>query len=143
MVGDRRRAFERLREAEVALSRADSRRESIGGYDQAAYQFYVAHVLRDTGPAGLLHRSPEASLRVQLRQERQGRLHANAIMAQRQFAVGHIEEACTTWGTFLDFDGQSFHVTYSHFDAQTADVYGRWGDDLHRPDPGRVVCRQQ
>jgi hypothetical protein len=30
-----------------------------------------------------------------------------------------------------------------HFDAQTADVDARRSDDLHRPDPGRVVCRQQ
>ncbi|MFJ3213595.1 MULTISPECIES: hypothetical protein [Streptomyces] len=30
-----------------------------------------------------------------------------------------------------------------HFDAQTADVDARRSDDLHRPDPGRVVYRQQ
>ena len=35
-------------------------------------------------------------------QECQGRLHGNAVMAQRQYEVGHIEEACTTWNTFLD-----------------------------------------
>lgn len=102
MVGDRRRAFERLREAEVSLSQADSRRESIGGYDQAAYQFHVAHVLYETRDLPGSIAALKTSLRVQPKQERQGRLHANAVMAQRQFEFGHIEEACTTWGTFLD-----------------------------------------
>ncbi len=102
MVGDRRRAFERLREAEAALSKADSRRESIGGYDQAAYQFHVAHVLYETRDLPGSIAALKTSLRAQPKQERQGRLHANAVMAQRQFEFGHIEEACTTWGTFLD-----------------------------------------
>jgi hypothetical protein len=35
------------------------------------------------------------------------------------------------------------HGAYLHFDAQTADVDARRSDDLHCPDPGRVVCRQQ
>ncbi|MFI7287204.1 hypothetical protein ACIBRY_11245 [Streptomyces anulatus] len=102
MVGDRRAAFERLREAESALSKADSRRESIGGYDQAAYQFHVAHVLYETRDLPGSIAALKTSLRAQPKQERQGRLHANAVMAQRQFEFGHIEEACTTWGTFLD-----------------------------------------
>ncbi|WP_425465083.1 hypothetical protein [Nonomuraea longispora] len=41
------------------------------------------------------------------------------------------------------FKGQSFHGSYYHFDAQAADVDARRSDDLHRPDPGRVVSRQQ
>ncbi|WP_399065278.1 hypothetical protein [Streptomyces winkii] len=41
------------------------------------------------------------------------------------------------------FKGQSFHVAYCHFDAQAGDVDTRWSDDLHYPDPGRVVSRQQ
>ncbi|WP_405434938.1 hypothetical protein [Streptomyces anulatus] len=102
MVGDRRAAFERLREAESALSKADSRREAIGGYDQSAYQFHVAHVLYETRDLPGSIAALKTSLRAQPKQERQGRLHANAVMAQRQFEFGHIEEACTTWGTFLD-----------------------------------------
>ncbi|MFJ8716163.1 MBL fold metallo-hydrolase [Streptomyces violaceus] len=41
------------------------------------------------------------------------------------------------------FKGQSFQGAYSHFDTQTADVDARRSDDLHHPDPGRVVSRQQ
>ncbi|MET8655599.1 hypothetical protein [Streptomyces griseus] len=102
MVGDRRAAFTRLREAESALSQADSRRQAIGGYDQSAYQFHVAHVLYETRDLPGSIAALRTSLRAQPKQERQGRLHANAVMAQRQFEFGHIEEACTTWGAFLD-----------------------------------------
>ncbi|MFC8076154.1 tol-pal system YbgF family protein [Streptomyces sp. NPDC057307] len=102
MVGARRAAFDRLREAEVALSKADSRGESIGGYDQAAYQFHVAHVLYETGDLPSSIAALKTALRAQPKQERQGRVHFNAVMAQRQFELGHIEEACATWGAFLD-----------------------------------------
>ncbi|MEV8334746.1 hypothetical protein OG501_23635 [Streptomyces niveus] len=102
MVGAERQAFARLREAESALSKADSRRESIGGYDQAAYQFHVAHVLHETGDLPGSIAALKTALRAQPKQERQGRVHFNAIMAQRQFELGHIEEACSTWGAFLD-----------------------------------------
>ncbi len=128
MVGDRRRAFERLREAESALSRADSRRESIGGYDQAAYQFHVAHVLYETRDLPGSIAALKTSLRVQPEQERQGRLHANAVMAQRQFEFGHIEEACTTWGTFLDdYVGLSSARGDEHFATMRKRIapYGR------------------
>lgn len=102
MVGAERQAFTRLREAESALSKADSRRESIGGYDQAAYQFHVAHVLYETGDLPGSIAALKTALRAQPKQERQGRVHFNSVMAQRQFELGHIEEACSTWGAFLD-----------------------------------------
>ncbi|MER5767640.1 hypothetical protein [Streptomyces sp. NPDC001985] len=102
MVGDRHQAFTRLREAEAALSRADSRRESIGGYDRAAYQFHVAHVLYETRDLPGSIAALKESIRAQSRQERQGRVHSNAVLAHRQLELGHLEEACGTWGTFLD-----------------------------------------
>lgn len=102
MVGAEHQAFARLRETEAALSKADSRRESIGGYDRAAYQFHVAHVLYETGDLPGSIAALKTALRAQPKQERQGCVHFNAVMAQRQFELGHIEEACTTWGAFLD-----------------------------------------
>lgn len=44
MTNSRTTALARLREAENALSRADDRRDAVGGYDQAAYFFHEAHV---------------------------------------------------------------------------------------------------
>jgi hypothetical protein len=102
MVGDRHTAFTRLREAETALAKADSRRESIGGYDRSAYQFHVAHVLYEMRDLPGSITAMKESLKAQPRQERQGRVHSHAVLAQRQFEYGHLEEACSTWGAFLD-----------------------------------------
>ncbi|MET9320234.1 hypothetical protein ABZX75_08620 [Streptomyces sp. NPDC003038] len=102
MVGDKRQAFARLREAEEALSRADDRRESVGGYDRTAYLFHVAHVQNETKDVPGSVRTLRESIRVQPAHERQGRLHAYGILAQRQLSIGHVEAACESWGRFLD-----------------------------------------
>ncbi|MGP4113442.1 hypothetical protein ACTWP5_21330 [Streptomyces sp. 4N509B] len=102
MAGDRRQAFSRLREAEGALSRADARREAIGGYDQCAYQFHVSAVLYQSGDLPGSISALRQSIRVQPPQERQGRVHAYAILARRQFEHGHVDAACESWHRFLD-----------------------------------------
>ncbi|MET9734971.1 hypothetical protein ABZZ79_31315 [Streptomyces sp. NPDC006458] len=102
MVGDRRQAHNRLREAEVALSQADDRRDAIGGYDQTAYLFHVSHVLMEEGDLPGSIAAMKQSIRVQPAQERQGRVHAYAVLAQRQLRHGHVEAACDSWLHFLD-----------------------------------------
>lgn len=102
MAGDRRQAVSRLNETETALSQADSRREAIGGYDQCAYQFHVASVLYQTGDLKGSISAMRESLRVQPPQERQGRVHAYAVLARRQFEFGHLDAACESWHSFLD-----------------------------------------
>ncbi|MEV6250674.1 hypothetical protein AB0M38_31555 [Streptomyces sp. NPDC051742] len=102
MTGDRHIAFTRLRETEDALSKADNRRDSVGGYDQAAYHFHEAHVrwhLKD--PEGSI-KALRRSNAVRSPLERQGRLHCLGVIAERQFRMRHVEAACQTWATFLD-----------------------------------------
>jgi hypothetical protein len=102
MVGDRPKAFSKLRETETALSKADSRREAIGGYDASAYHFHVAHVLYEFRDLEGSIKALRDALTHQPAQERQGRVHFHAVLAQRQFELGHVEAACDTWGRFLD-----------------------------------------
>ncbi|MEU5115070.1 hypothetical protein AB0G64_26630 [Streptomyces longwoodensis] len=102
MVGDRRQAHARLREAEAALAQADNRRDAIGGYDQAAYLFHVSHVLMEENDLPGSIKAMQQSIRVQPAQERQGRVHAYALLAQRQLKRGHLDAACESWGRFLD-----------------------------------------
>ncbi|WP_030021904.1 hypothetical protein [Streptomyces monomycini] len=102
MTGDRHTAITRLREAEAALSKADSRRESIGGYDASAYLFHVSHVLYEFKDLPGSVKALNSSLKSQPRQERQGRVHSHALLAQRQFELGHLDAACATWHRFLD-----------------------------------------
>ncbi|MEU3980333.1 hypothetical protein AB0F77_09510 [Streptomyces sp. NPDC026672] len=102
MVGDRHLAHNRLREAETALSKADDRRDAIGGYDQTAYLFHVSHVLMEEGDYAGSIKALKNSIRLQPAQERQGRVHAYAVLAQRQRRHGHIDAACASWSRFLD-----------------------------------------
>ncbi|MCZ4117802.1 hypothetical protein [Streptomyces sp. H39-S7] len=102
MVKDRRQAFARLAETETALSKADGRNDAVGGYDQSAYQFHVSHVLYELGDLPGSVKALQQSNRVRPPQERQGRVHANGLLAQRQLELGHVEAACATWETFLD-----------------------------------------
>ncbi|MDX3433902.1 hypothetical protein PV664_34020 [Streptomyces sp. ME01-18a] len=102
MTGARQTALQRLHEAENALSRADDRRDAVGGYDQGAYYFHEAHVrwhLGDKdGSIASLRRSNAARSPL----ERQGRLHCLGATGERQFRMRHMEAACQTWHTFLD-----------------------------------------
>ncbi|MFF3406706.1 hypothetical protein ACFYW8_10900 [Streptomyces sp. NPDC002742] len=102
MVGDRRQAHARLREAEDALSKADNRRDAIGGYDQTAYLFHVSHVLYEERDLPGSIKVMKQSIKVQPPQERQGRVHAYAVLAQRQQDYGHLDAACDSWARFLD-----------------------------------------
>ncbi|MFF8574009.1 hypothetical protein ACF06L_22610 [Streptomyces sp. NPDC015408] len=102
MVGDRRQAHDRLREAEVALSKADNRRDAIGGYDQTAYLFHVSHVLLEENDLPGSISAMRQSIKVQPATERQGRVHAYALLAQRQLRYGHLDASCESWARFLD-----------------------------------------
>ncbi|GHA75648.1 hypothetical protein ACIQRS_06340 [Streptomyces termitum] len=118
MVGDHRGAVTRLNEAERALSQADSRRDAVGGYDQAAFLFHVSHVHYESRNLAASISSLRSSIRVMSPSERQGRMHARAVLAQRQFEYGHVEESCVTWGRFLDdYEVLSTARGDEHFDT--------------------------
>ncbi|MGW0493539.1 hypothetical protein [Streptomyces olivaceus] len=108
MTGARTTALARLREAEAALSRADDRRDAVGGYDQAALHFHEAHVHWHLGDRAASVDALERSNAARSPLERQGRLHCLGVTAERQFRMRHIEAACHTWHEFLDH-----HVTVS------------------------------
>ncbi|MCC8455593.1 hypothetical protein [Streptomyces rochei] len=108
MTGARTTALARLREAEAALSRADDRRDAVGGYDQAALYFHEAHVRWHLGDQAASVTALERSNAARSPLERQGRLHCLGVTAERQYRMRHIEAACRTWHEFLDH-----HVTVS------------------------------
>lgn len=102
LVGDRRQAFARLAATEAALAKADDRRDAIGGYDRAAYHFHVSSVLYALGDVPGSIAAMQESNRARPPVEKQGRAHANGLLAARQLQVGHLEASCDTWGRFLD-----------------------------------------
>ncbi|SEO15250.1 hypothetical protein [Actinacidiphila rubida] len=115
LVGDGRLAFSRLAQTQAALSRADNRRDTIGGYDQAAYFFHVSSVLHALGDVPGSITAMQDSNRVRPPVEKQGRAHANGLLAQRQLEVGHLEASCATWSAFLD--------DYEHLSSSRADEH--------------------
>lgn len=118
LVGDRRLAFTRLAETEAALAKADNHRDAIGGYDRAAYLFHVSSVRYALGDVAGSVTSMRDSNRVRPAVEKQGRAHANGLLAQRQLEMGHLEAACGTWRTFLDdYERLSSSRADEHFDA--------------------------
>ncbi|MFI7103321.1 hypothetical protein ACIBK8_28700 [Streptomyces sp. NPDC050161] len=102
MVKDKRQAHIRLREAEDALSKADSRRDAVGGYDRTAWLFHVSHVLVEENDLVGSIKALKDSIAVQPAQERQGRVHSYALLAQRQLLLGHVDASARSWGRFLD-----------------------------------------
>jgi hypothetical protein len=118
LIKDKRLAFSRLAETQAALSKADNRRDAIGGYDQAAYFFHVSSVLYALGDVPGSIAAMQDSNRVRPPIEKQGRAHANGLLAQRQLEVGHLEASCATWSHFLDdYERLSSSRADEHFSA--------------------------
>ncbi|WP_234535606.1 hypothetical protein [Streptomyces shenzhenensis] len=117
MVGLKQQAHARLKEAEDALSKADNHRDAIGGYDQTAYLFHVSHVLHEEKDFAGSIKALKQSIRLQPKQERQGRVHSYALLAQRQLRVGHLDAACESWSRFLD--------EYEHVSSNRGDDHFR------------------
>ncbi|MFC0847931.1 hypothetical protein ACFH04_30095 [Streptomyces noboritoensis] len=118
MVGDHRRARSLLAATESALMKADNRRESIGGYDQSAYAFHVSHVLYEGKDLPGSISALQQALRAQPANERQGRVHFHAVLAQRQLEYGHLDAACDSWTRFLeDYEHLSSARGDEHFDT--------------------------
>ncbi|KIF68269.1 regulatory protein [Streptomyces sp. AcH 505] len=118
MTGDRAQAFSRLEETESALSKADSRKDAVGGYDTSAFLFHTSTVLYHLGDLPGSVKTMQDCIRVQPPQERQGRVHANGLLAQRQLELGHLDAACATWGLFLDdYEQVSSSRGDEHFDT--------------------------
>lgn len=134
LVGDRRLAFARLQETSDALSKADGRNDSVGGYDQSAYYFHVSSVLHALGDVVGSVKALQQSNRCRPVNERQGNAHANGLLAQRQLEMGHVEAACATWGAFLD--------DYASLSSARADEHFREMRSRLRPYAGNRAVRQ-
>ncbi|WP_432003474.1 hypothetical protein [Streptomyces sioyaensis] len=116
MVKDRRQAFSRLRETEAALSRAEGRNDTVGGYDRSAFEFHVSHVTWELGDRTGSVQALRRSNRYRPDGERQGRVHGTGLLATRLLAMRHVEESCEVWGDFLeDYAGVASARGDEHF----------------------------
>lgn len=103
VAGDRRNALQSLRVAETAMSKAESRYVTFGGYTPATLAYRTAQVRYELGDVS---GSVDAlRLHFRLRHPQYSRttgLRFNSLLAERQFQLGHLDAACATWTDVVD-----------------------------------------
>ncbi|MDT0347020.1 tetratricopeptide repeat protein [Streptomyces litchfieldiae] len=100
-VGNRNDALQHLREAESAMDKAESQATAFGSYDPAALNYHTAQVRYELGDTGGAVEAMQQSDRLRPQIYRRIRVRNRAILAERQFEIGHLEAACQTWGQAL------------------------------------------
>ncbi|MEU7181032.1 MULTISPECIES: tetratricopeptide repeat protein [Streptomyces] len=100
--GDRHTALRCIREAEVAMDKAESRASAFGSYDPSSLAYHVSQVQYALGDLrGSVTNLMESSA---TRHDvyRRTRVRYDALLAERQMELGHLEAACATWDRVLN-----------------------------------------
>ncbi|MFI0716723.1 tetratricopeptide repeat protein [Streptomyces inhibens] len=100
--GDRSSALMHLREAEVAMEKAESRAKALGSYDPAALNYHTSQVRYEFGDTRGAIEAMQQADRLRPSIYRRTRMNQRGTLAERQFAIGHLEAACATWHQALD-----------------------------------------
>ncbi|MDX2822180.1 tetratricopeptide repeat protein [Streptomyces ipomoeae] len=100
--GERNKALMHLREAEVAMDKAESRAKIFGSYDPAALNYHTSQVRYELGDVKGAVEAMQQADKLRYSVYRRTRVHHRTILAERQLAVGHLEAACATWNHALD-----------------------------------------
>ncbi|MDG9711151.1 tetratricopeptide repeat protein [Streptomyces sp. DH10] len=100
--GSRTAALRYIREAEAAMDRAESRSSAFGSYDPAALHYHIAQVRYELGDVAGSVEALQESDKLRYSVYQRARVRMRALLAERQLAVGHLEEAVKTWHAALD-----------------------------------------
>ncbi len=100
--GDRAGALSHIREAEIAMDRAESRPQTFRSYDFTSLYYHVGQVRYELGDKIRALQAFEESDRVRLSMYQRNRVHYRGLIAERQLELGHLEAACHTWNLALD-----------------------------------------
>ncbi|MFF7655033.1 tetratricopeptide repeat protein [Streptomyces sp. NPDC007983] len=101
-IGERDRALAHLREAEVAMDKAESREKAFGSYDPSSLNYHTSQVRYELGDVRGAVEAMQRSDNLRHDVYRRTRVKERALLAERQFTVGHLEAACATWHRALD-----------------------------------------
>ncbi|MFI1828474.1 tetratricopeptide repeat protein [Streptomyces sp. NPDC020412] len=105
VAGNRTRALWSIRETEAAMSRAESQhRTTFGGYSPATLAYHTAQVRYALGDVrgSISDLEQHFLLRKPENESHRSGMRFNAMLAERQLAIGHLDEACSTWGKVLN-----------------------------------------
>jgi hypothetical protein len=100
--GERSKALTYLREAEVAMDKAESRAKVFGSYDPAALNYHTSQVRYELGDGVGAVEAMQQADKLRYSVYRRTRVHHRGILAEQQLSIGHLEAACATWNLVLD-----------------------------------------
>lgn len=101
LLDERDRAMRHIREAEVAMDRAESRITTFGSYDPAALHYHISQVRYELGDVSGSVAAMARSNEIRHDIYRRTRVRHGVILAERQFRIGHLEAACQSWKAAL------------------------------------------
>ncbi|WP_407566256.1 tetratricopeptide repeat protein [Streptomyces sp. 184] len=100
--GNRQTALGYLREAEVAMERAESQAKAFGSYAPSSLAYHTSQVRFELGDKKGAVTSLIESDKLRDKHYRRSSVRYNALLAERQLELGRLEEACATWNRVLD-----------------------------------------
>ncbi|UQI44915.1 tetratricopeptide repeat protein [Streptomyces sp. HU2014] len=100
--GDRTNALRYLREAEVAMEKAESQARTFGSYDPSSLLYHVSQVRYELGDVAGSISAMKESDRLRHGVYRRARVRHRCTLAERQLQLGHLEAACQAWNLALD-----------------------------------------
>ncbi len=104
VAGDRFNALRSIRETETAMSKAESQHQTFGGYSLATLAYHTAQVRYALGDVGGSIDNLQLHFRLREPENESNRsgMRFSAMLAERQLTIGHLDEACATWGKVVD-----------------------------------------
>ncbi|MHA7958479.1 tetratricopeptide repeat protein [Streptomyces sp. L500] len=100
--GDRSSALLYLKEAEIAMDKAESREKAFGSYDPSSLHYHISHVRHELGDVPGAVEAMQESDKLCHEIYRRSRIKERATLAEFQMEMGHLEAACATWNGALD-----------------------------------------
>jgi tetratricopeptide (TPR) repeat protein len=101
-LGERDSARRYLKEAEVAMEKAESRSKTFGSYNPSSLTYHIGQVRYELGDVPGSIAALEESDKLRHSSFRRNRIRYLSMLAERQLEVGHLEAACSTWAKVVD-----------------------------------------
>jgi hypothetical protein len=92
----------KIREAEVAMERAEAKAKAFGSYDPSSLNYHIAQVRYELGEKVKAVHCMEESDRLRHSVYRRGRVRHLGTLAERKLELGRLDEACADWHRALD-----------------------------------------
>ncbi|QNE75640.1 tetratricopeptide repeat protein [Streptomyces finlayi] len=101
-LGERTKALMYLREAEVAMEKAESQSSTFGSYNPSSLTYHAGQVRYELGDVRGSVKELEESDKLRHGSFKRNRIRYLSMLAERQLEIGHLESACATWSKVVE-----------------------------------------